>query len=284
MAGRMVARELRGGLAASGHVLMQDLTPAFRRGCYQARCWYAAVSNSRAEERAIKPGGGAMGMLLVGLGVVGLLGVPLILAAITLFATRRRISRIRHVVWLTLWLIVLTVWQMMPIFYLAGVNKATAGEGYFYVVICGGLCLLAVISWNAGRLVCRISQGAQLPAAFDAARSAAIMTLLYALAFGLLAWTRDTRWGDWLTDWPPVWLSIPVALAIATGLWRRVPIAGWAGIALAGLTLLWVFDQPAFAKRFVRMDEVFFKEPLAPLLAWLLALLLPGARSGCRLR
>jgi hypothetical protein len=32
------------------------------------------------------------------------------------------------------------------------------------------------------------------------------------------------------------------------------------------------------------MDEVFFKEPLAPLLAWLLALLLPGARSGCRLR
>jgi hypothetical protein len=225
-----------------------------------------------------------MGMLLVGLGVVGLLGVPLILAAITLFATRRRISRISHVVWLTLWLIMLTAWQMMPIFYLAGVSKATAGDGFFFVVIGGGLCLLAVISWNAGRLVCRISHAAQLPASFDAARSAAIMTLFYALAFGLFAWTRDTRWGDWLTDWPPAWFSIPVALAIAIGLWRRMPIAGWIGIVVAGLTLLWVFDQPAFAKRLVRMDAVFFKEPLAPLLAWLLALLLPGARSGCRPR
>jgi hypothetical protein len=222
-----------------------------------------------------------MEMLLVSLGIAALFGAPVLVAAITMLATWRGITRIRHVVLLTLWLILLVAWQLMPVVYLAGLQQATAGEGFFYLAVCGGLCMLALVGWNAGRLTCRLAREARTPAPFDAARSAAVMALLYGLAFGAFAWTRDTRWMDWVKDWPPAWVSIPVTLAISIGLWRRMPIAAWIGIAFAVFTLLWLFNEPAFAKRFVRMDRVFLSEPLGPLLAWLFALLLPGARRGC---
>lgn len=221
-------------------------------------------------------------MFLVQLGVVALVGVPLLLAIVTLFVTRRRIRTLGHVAWLTLGLILLLAWQLMPVLYIAGLEAATSGDDAFYLVVCGALLGLALIGWNAGRLVCRVSDLAGVSPPFDPARSAALMAAVYALAFATLAWTRDTRWMDWMQNWPPIWVSVPITLALALGLWRRSPIAAWVALAFALFSLLWVLHDPAFAKRFVRMDPVFLKEPLGPLLAWLLALLLPGARRGCQ--
>jgi hypothetical protein len=221
-------------------------------------------------------------MFLVQMGVVALLGVPLLLAVIALFVTRHRIRTPGQVVWLTLALILLLAWQLMPILYLAALDAGTSGEDALYIVVLSALMGMTLIGWNAGRLVCRVSIEAMLSPPFDAARSAALVAALYALAFAVLAWTRDTRWTDWMREWPPIWVSVPLTLILAVGLWRRSSIAAWVALAFALFTLLWVFHEPAFAKRFIRMDPVFLKEPLGPLLSWLLALVLPGARRGCQ--
>jgi hypothetical protein len=89
-------------------------------------------------------------------------------------------------------------------------------------------------------------------------------------------------WSDWLKDWVPTWLSVPVPLAVSVALWKGQRWAWWLGLLFGFVSLHWLFGDPDFARRFVRMDTVFLREPLGFLLAMILAFLLPGAQSGCR--
>jgi hypothetical protein len=95
----------------------------------------------------------------------------------------------------------LLAWQLLPLFYLSGLQQATAGEGDYWLLVCGALFGLVLICWQAGRLMCRIGAVRQAIPVFEPRRSAAPFAALYACAFGVFVLTRDTRWSDWLEDW-----------------------------------------------------------------------------------
>lgn len=247
--------------------------------------------------------------------VSGIFGIPTLIAIGLMKNGYRWIERPAQIWLITIILLILMAWQILP---LRGMSVLGVAVGGGYGFLYGfwfdfGLAGLAIISCYAGRQSSRIAQAASPPysPAFDPARSAALFAVLYAVAFVILAKTRDPHWGpgvggpgdwladwppmwqrlgddahrlfrpgDWMADWPPMWPSVLMALAVAVGLWKRHPWAWWLGLVFGWISLSVPFDDPEFLKHLLAFHRgPLLREPPLPfLLVMVLALILPGTR------